>query len=301
MIHAAEAMRKPVEIVNGRVWSEAVEVNAAWHCNIGCRSCSHGSPSMPRRFADPDQVEQDLCGLSRWLRLEHVRVLGGEPLLHPDVPTVLAAVRRTGITDTIRVLTNGLRLVEQPDEFWRAVDEVHVSVYPNTTHALKRRTRAIVDAAAGSGTALVFKHFDHFRRSFRADDHDTELTRLVYLTCQVGNRWRCLTVESGRIYRCPQSAQLSLGRPDLVEADSLLIDRIGSPEQLASWITQEEPLSSCRRCTGSVGLRHPHQALTPSVRRRAPELEQVDHGYLVQLLADPDADNGCVSTQASHP
>lgn len=297
MIHTTEAMRKPVEIADGRVWSEAVEINAAWHCNISCMSCSHGSPSMARRFIDPRQAERDLGDLARWLRVEHVRVLGGEPLLHPDLPAVLAAARRTGIAGRVRVLTNGLRLAEQSDEFWGEVDEAHVSVYPNTARSLETRTDAIVAAAAASGTTLIFKHFGHFRLSFRNKDPDGQLARLVYLTCQIGNRWRCLTVESGRIYRCPQSAQLGIGQPALVEADSLRIDCIQSAEQLLSWIAQEEPLLSCYQCTGSAGRRHPHQALTPSARRRPAESEPLDHAYLAQLLADPDADNGCVSAQ----
>jgi organic radical activating enzyme len=289
--------RKPLESRGGRLWSEAVEITAAWHCNISCQSCSHGSPSMPHRVADPGDVERDLRHLAERLRVEHVRVLGGEPLVHPDVTEVLRAVRRSGITDTLRVLTNGLRLADQPATFWSEVDEVHVSVYPNTRKYLGTRREAIIATAAASGTRLTFKTFDHFRLSFRAEDHDDHLTEAVYRTCQIANRWRCLTVESGRIYRCPQSALLGSQHPPYVAADSLEIEQIESTEVLRRWIERDEPLDSCTRCAGSVGFRHPHRMSGGRTAEEASGPEVVDYSYLERLAADPDADNGCVAVE----
>ncbi|MGZ4526223.1 MAG: radical SAM protein [Mycobacterium sp.] len=289
---------KPVSVVDGRIMTEAVEVNAVWHCNISCQSCSHGSPDMPRdRFADPAKVAHDLRALSAWMRVEHVRVLGGEPLLHPDVEGLLAAVRMAGITDTVRVLTNGLQLHRQTPAFWRAVDELHISVYPNTSRLIDTHRELTTRRAAQAGTRVVFKFFDHFRVSFRPDDNDDELTRLIYATCQIGNRWRCLTVEDGTLYRCPQSALLAHDSKAVRTSDGIRIDGLRHTSELHAWIARPTPLLSCSSCTGSAGIRHPHK-----MRRLAPEFsgpDLVDREYLERLLADPDADNGCVRAQSA--
>jgi len=282
---------KPVSVVDGRIMTEAVEVNAVWHCNISCQSCSHGSPDMPRNgFADPAKVARDLRALSAWMRVEHVRVLGGEPLLHPDVESLLAAVRSAGISDTVRVLTNGLQLHRQTPAFWRAVDELHISVYPNTSRLIDAHRELITRRAAQGRTRVVFKFFDHFRVSFRPDDDDNELTRLIYATCQIGNRWRCLTVEDGMLYRCPQSALLAHDFRSVRTSDG-----VRHSSELRAWIARRAPLLSCSSCTGSAGLRHPHK-----MRRLAPKFsgpDLVDREYLERLLVDPDADNGCVRAQ----
>ncbi|MQB01926.1 MAG: radical SAM protein [Actinobacteria bacterium] len=82
-------------IGRGKLGTEAVEINAAWHCNISCSWCSHGSPELPPRFADESVVGRDLRCLARWLRVDHVRVLGGEPLVHPRLPHLLQLVRES--------------------------------------------------------------------------------------------------------------------------------------------------------------------------------------------------------------
>lgn len=281
---------KPVTMVDRRVHTEAVEINAVRHCNISCRSCSHGSPSMRPWFADPDLVEQDLVGLTPWMRVDHVRILGGEPLLHPCLPDLLRAVRRSGLGERRRLLTNGLQLGDQTDEFWEEVEEVHVSVYPNTAPHVRRARQAIARAAELSRTTVRFKHFDHFRAAFRHPDDHPELTRDIYLTCQIANRWRCITVDAGRLHRCPQA----MLNPDAVAAaeDSLAISEIDAAETIRSWLLRPDALQSCRSCAGSVGLRHQHRA---RIRGDVVPAESLDLAFLARLRVDGDADNGCVS------
>jgi len=283
---------KPVIIIKDRVHTEAVEVNAARHCNISCRSCSHGSPLMQPSFADPGTVERDLLALTPWMHVDHVRVLGGEPLLHPRLVDLLRAIRRSGLGDRLRLLTNGLWLRNQPSEFWREVDEVHVSVYPNTAAHIERDRQAIIQAAQRSGTGIVFINFDYFRIAFRHPDDHPDLTQDIYETCQIANRWRCISVDAGRLYRCPQSMLVPDARARI--GDSLCISTIDSADAVRSWLLRAEALRSCGTCTGSAGLRHPHQ---PRVRGKVDRpATSLDLKYLATLRIDPDADNGCVST-----
>jgi organic radical activating enzyme len=282
---------KPVAMVDGRVFTEAVEINAVRHCNISCRSCSHGSPSMRPWFVDPADVERDLAALTSWMDVEHVRILGGEPLLHPQLIELLRAVRRSGLGKGRRLITNGIQLAEQPDELWAELEEVHVSVYPNTAKHIQRARAAITRAAERSGTSVRFKHFDHFRVAFRGTEDHPELTQDIYETCQIANRWRCLTVDSGALHRCPQ-AMLA---PDAaaVAADRLAIADIDSAEAVRSWLLQPEALRSCGSCAGSIGVRRTHRARVPGDVDVLPA--SLDLEYLARLRVDGDADNGCVS------
>jgi len=92
---------------NGTIFSDALEVDVVDHCNITCRSCVHLSPIAPKAFVDPEQLERDLSLLARCFALRFILV-GGEPMLHPRLPSVADAVRRSGIADKIILLTNGV-------------------------------------------------------------------------------------------------------------------------------------------------------------------------------------------------
>src|SRR4051812_29275394 len=116
---------------DGMIHSEAIEINAVRGCNLSCRACSHLSPVLPpRAVVSAESVRRDLTLLARCYHCDHVRILGGEPLLHPDLLGVVRAVRASGITDRVRVVTNGVLLPRQSVDLWDAVDEIHVSVYP---------------------------------------------------------------------------------------------------------------------------------------------------------------------------
>src|SRR5882724_1840135 len=117
----ASVPRSQVGTDDARIRSHGCEINVADHCNISCRGCSHLSPVSAESFADPEGVYRDLSRLAAHYVAHHVRLLGGEPLLHRGLVEVIAAVRASGISGRVRILTNGLLLPRQTEAFWEAV------------------------------------------------------------------------------------------------------------------------------------------------------------------------------------
>ena len=135
-----------LNIQNGKVHTKRLEINVVHHCNLSCLGCSHLSPRLPKYFLSPDRLSHDLSILSKYCRPEFISLLGGEPLLHPDLIEIINVVRSSGISDRIRVVTNGRLLHKMPDQFWKDVDEVHVSLYPS--HPIKVKDLAVIQAHA---------------------------------------------------------------------------------------------------------------------------------------------------------
>lgn len=78
-------------------------------CNIRCRSCY----SEERRLVKSrDEIGAELDLALRKRRLGTVTLLGGEPTLHPELPAVVADVKRRGLR--CQILTNGVRFLD-PD------------------------------------------------------------------------------------------------------------------------------------------------------------------------------------------
>src|SRR5689334_13886640 len=108
--------------MTARMMVRSVEYPVSQHCNLSCAHCDHASPLLPAKFADVGQYERDLERLSRVLCAEEFRLIGGEPLLHPDVLRLLEIARASGIAASITLVTNGLLLRSAPPALWELID-----------------------------------------------------------------------------------------------------------------------------------------------------------------------------------
>lgn len=268
----------------------AIELNAAWHCNISCVACTHASPIAPKGLADPDTVQRDLSNLGQVADVDEVRILGGEPLLHPQLPALLRAVRNSGLNATIRLSTNGTRLHATDFEWLDHVDEVHVSRYPGTRvrpeglEELTRRCRL-------AGKILILKDFHSFRHVMPAEPMTPHQIQAVYDTCQQAHAWSCHTVHEGHVYLCPVSADPSFHDREAcpLEPVSTLADR------LAEFLHRPEPLRACTSCLGTVGNQFTHQQANAKTWLTLTRSGSIDEAQLEAVHRDPLANNGCSS------
>lgn len=294
--------KSPYRVVNGRIVSEACEINVTEHCNFTCRSCSHLSPVMPTYKIDLTELEKDLSLLAPHYHVEHLRLVGGEPLLHPQIVDVISIVQQSKIADRVRVITNGSVLSRMPEEFWESVDEVHVSLYPN-----KELSESCLDTCAelakANAVSLVIKRFNQFRETYtELGTNDDALVKRIYRTCQIAHVWRCHTIAHGYFFRCPQSVFIpALLLPDAEKAVDGLKIHSGPTfgEELLDFLENPDPLRSCQFCLGSVGRKFDHSQVSRSGWRQRQKLSTeklLDQQFLEQLEEDPDAHNGCFTT-----
>jgi hypothetical protein len=296
-----------IRIEDGRVVNpEGLEVNATLQCNMRCQSCSHLAPLFRRENVDPVALRDTLTVLARYYHASYVKVLGGEPLMHPDLPGVLAAVRASAVSDTVLVCTNGTLLHRAPEAFWDAVDAVEVSVYPSRPLDADDIDR-FRTTAANHGVSLEVNYYGHFRVAY--SEHGTEspaLVRDIFDTCKLAHLWLSHTVYDGWLFRCPQSVFLPKqlhetswdNRVDGVRID----DDPEFPDRLVELLTRTSPLRACQHCLGSVGQLHPHQELARTQWRQDEPTERViDHSYLELSKKDISVDDGCVDPTCPLP
>lgn len=80
-------------------------------CNLACRYCATAAATRSCRIEAGFAV-----ALVRWLSsrhsIRHVRLTGGEPLLHPQVVDIVAALSASGALEEITLTTNGQSLAD---------------------------------------------------------------------------------------------------------------------------------------------------------------------------------------------
>lgn len=231
---------------------ERLEIDAAKSCNLSCTACNHLSPLFKKGFADPLLLAQDLGRLASHLHAKTVRVLGGEPLLHPKIVAVLEAIRESGIGDRLTVVTNGIMLEQMAAAFWDQVDLVDVSLYPGVVlHA---------PTLAAHPEKVRIRSCDSFYETFSLlKNEDPSLVRKIVDRCKVLDY--CFGVVDGMFYRCMRAAYISekVPHPELTPTcDGLRIDGPDLGTRLEEYLSPGRVLASCSFCTGTDGQRFGH-------------------------------------------
>lgn len=99
-----------------------LDVHLTDHCNLNCRGCEHYSSISDPAFADVRSTAHDLERLAVLFdNIEQMYLLGGEPLLHPQVEAFVAESRRIFPHTRLYVMTNGLLVNRMPDTFWETM------------------------------------------------------------------------------------------------------------------------------------------------------------------------------------
>ncbi len=248
-------------VVDGRIQTRSLEAHVVDHCNLTCAECCSLSPHLPRWFADPDQLARDLALAARAVAPRVFKLVGGEPLLHPEVVELVAVARHSGIAPRISLTTNGLLLHRAPDALWEALDAITISVYPRPSF-----DRAEVeDRAARFGVELNWKHQTHFvvmNRTTPCDD-DAETAR-IYDGCWI--RERCHMIRDRRFYTCtrpPHFQEFHAGALDFTGDGFPLDDAPELAERLLAYLQRDRPLAACAHCYGgSQPASVPHRLLT---------------------------------------
>jgi MoaA/NifB/PqqE/SkfB family radical SAM enzyme len=108
------------------------------HCNYGCRGCLAFSPLAKEGYAKLEIIERDLQRMAFLTNnsVDAINLLGGEPLLHPQVTVFFGIARKYFPETEIRLVTNGILLPRQGREFWKAMKKNNIILRPTKMPAL---------------------------------------------------------------------------------------------------------------------------------------------------------------------
>lgn len=115
-----------------------VEYHVSDYCNLKCKGCGHFSNLVTeKKFPKIETFEDMLFGLSKKFRnIKVFRLMGGEPLINPQLPLFIYAVKKFFPYADIRIASNGLLVAEMKTPLVNAIRECNVTVdisqYPPT-------------------------------------------------------------------------------------------------------------------------------------------------------------------------
>jgi MoaA/NifB/PqqE/SkfB family radical SAM enzyme len=195
---AVAALRRGV--LRRRPVLHSLETHVTDHCNLNCKGCGHFSCISPPRFTDPDSFDRDATRLAELFDgIEVFSLLGGEPLLHPDVLCFTASARRAFPRAEVHLVTNGLLLPRMSDAFWEALvsDRVRLNV---SDYPIARDDEWIRAKAAETGVELWYSEPRERFYKIPVTEAAAADPAASFGACRM--LANCPFLEDGRIYPC---------------------------------------------------------------------------------------------------
>ena len=107
---------------DGRVNIPYFEIDVVLGCNLRCYYCTHLSPYR-KGFVPTEKILHWFETWNKKIRPNKMQLLGGEPLLHPDLATVVLESRKIWNDSTLGLVTNGLLIHQAPQNILDALRE----------------------------------------------------------------------------------------------------------------------------------------------------------------------------------
>lgn len=231
------------------------EVSLAEHCNLNCVGCAHFSPLAEPEFADYEETARDFARLSSLFHghAKEIRLMGGEPLLHPELVRFLKMARESFPDAAIQIVTNGLLLLKQTEEFWLVCKENGIEICPTKYPVFldfEEMERRAADHGVRyhyySNTGTVHKTM----RLFRMDVKGLQDSRKSFLLCDQANE--CPNLCRGKLYTCsavPEARHFNKYFGESLKEsseDSIDIYQAGSAREILEFLAK--PIPFCRYC-----------------------------------------------------
>jgi hypothetical protein len=225
------------------------EYHLADHCNLSCKCCSHFSPIREKQFANVEEYKRDLQQLQKlFANVLHIELLGGEPLLHPQVVDFLTASRNYFPKAEIGITTNGVLLSKMPESFWDACKVCRAIIYYTVYPPFQNKQSELEQLAKSKGVKMLINQANTFH-NFYNKNGDTNV-EAAFKKCR--SRFYCPMLRDGKIYVCCLSCNIRIFNEqyNLQIPDNGFISIYG--ENVSGWqvidrLNKASP--TCRYCT----------------------------------------------------
>ena len=225
-----------------------LELHAAHHCNLNCKGCGHYSNIAEPEFPTLSEFERDSARLKELIiHIRKIRLLGGEPLLNPELPQMIQIMHDAFPQSDIRIATNGLLIPNADEQLFKAMRDYEVrfdiSLYPPT----KKLMKIIQEVCAEQSVQYTFSpeitEFYNF-----GDTSVPQEPEQIYNSCWAKH---CHMMLDGKIAVCPKPLIRykfsGLGWEHFFEEDVIdLYDETLTPDVLLRRLNQ--PCRLCQYC-----------------------------------------------------
>ncbi len=222
-----------------------LEIHVTDHCNLNCKGCSHFSNIADDYFINPHKLHYQLIEISKKFNVNKIALIGGEPLLHPDLTNCILTVRRIFKNSQINIVTNGILIPSLTDSFLQlaAKNECHftISKYPITSDKFLNYLDIV--SKYNQFISVYVRNFFRKYINIKGDSDIKETYRSCYMK-------QCITLKDENIYHCPFSIYVQYFNKKFnqnITVDKGINIYKADAKEIIKYI--ENPIETCKFCT----------------------------------------------------
>ena len=182
-----------------------VELVLTERCNLNCAGCANLMPL----YKKPDHIAPDtlLASLDALLkisgRIRELTLIGGEPLLYPDLPEVIKHASTQKI-DRIKIISNGTFVPRQAILLSLRNPKVLVSISEYSDHDSKELTKVLTEHSI----RFEIKKFDCWNDYGDTKERGLDIKDLRKSFSRCASA-KCKSIYRGILFACPRAAHLA--------------------------------------------------------------------------------------------
>ena len=230
-----------------------IEVNISDHCNLNCQSCNHFSPIARPHFIDETLLYRDLKRIHTLFgdRINRIMLLGGEPLLNPNIVSIMNKTREIMKNIRIYIFTNGILFPQMGREFWETCKRNNIGIKV-TRYPINVDYDYWFEHAKSIGVVMVDENPEPIKTTYRLPIREKGNLNAYYNYIRCYHANYCCVLREGRIYTCPISAWIDHLNafydkkfPETVE-NSISIYKVSDADTILRFLRQ--PVKMCEYC-----------------------------------------------------
>lgn len=230
-----------------------VDINS--HCNLNCRGCDHFSPLAEEKFYDLTQFENDIERLSILTdgSVDKIGIMGGEPLLNPNVLKYLEISKKYFPNTKVRLVTNGILLTKQNELFWKTLHDLDIYV-EYTKYPINLKYDEIDEIINKYNVHIDLYGCDNkvIKTSYKIplDLKGSQNVMKNFLSCFHSNY--CITLKNGKLYTCTVAPNIEHFNKyfnkniPLTERDGIDIYKAKDINEILTFLAK--PIPFCKYC-----------------------------------------------------
>lgn len=224
-------------------------------CNLKCAGCSHYSSLLNKlTYKSIDQIKNDLQLLKDKIgdNLKWLRLLGGEPLLHPNINECLLTIRNMFLNTNLILVTNGLLLNKMPQSFYNICKELNLEIRITDYHIIDLN-KLMLNLKNQNIKTRIYKdnilwNYQYIRKTDEIID--------CFSKCKL--KQICNNYNDGKIYLCPHIAYIHIFNEyyneniKLDKTDYIDLNEINSYSELINKLNSNIPHFCYQYCNNKL-------------------------------------------------
>lgn len=176
-----------------------VELHISDKCNLNCKGCTHFSPLFEEIGADFEQKIGDIRQLKKiFSDIFRVDILGGEPLLNPELKKYIVTLRKELPNSFIQIYTNGILIPKLSADVLKAIHDYNIAISISEYYPTHKMIDEIVCC------------LNQYHIRYRIAEYNSKQLFNKPISTSVKSKYPqkcisdgCITVSNGMISRCP--------------------------------------------------------------------------------------------------